>query len=232
MMDAARYEKKQASGLNWIEHDLQEVGFFQSLVVPKLLESGFFELKRSLYPPESYAYPLDVQLGDNSMQLAFYPPRVSLLTAQREDIEKSRNFELVTSALLDVKRQSATIDARFLLVYIPSEPHVYLPYLTDPQYVQNIIQDAHLVTLNSDRYLEITSNSAQSAILWDHLDHQSKALEAFAIQNDINFLNLTPDFQAKALEGSTLYNYVDTHWNEQGHNLAAEVVAKYILQNK
>jgi len=48
-------------------------------------------------------------------------------------------------------------------------------------------------------------------------------------------LDLTPHFRAEAASGAELYYPFDTHWNQNGHNLAAQAIANKMsdaLKNK
>jgi hypothetical protein len=60
------------------------------------------------------------------------------------------------------------------------------------------------------------------------MDDQARLMADFAAQQDIHFLDLTPVFQEEAGAGVELYYAFDTHWNQLGHNLAAETINEYL----
>jgi hypothetical protein len=229
LWDAIRYEEKKASGLDWIAYDVHSVSFWDRLIVPRLVDYAARRVKNQIRPPD-YAYPIHLKLGDPTLELAFTSQYVGILTMSRSQIEQSKNFELVKRAILEAKEVSETINAHFLLAYFPSEPHVYLPYITEPQMVADITRDAPSIVLNDSGALQMVAGPADSRLLKQNLDSQAQALASFALENGITFLDLTPYFQEKAAEGLELYNYADTHWNSAGHTLAAQILANFIMK--
>jgi len=229
LWDVVRYEEKKASGLDWIESDIQSASFWDKLIVPRLVNYGAKLVKNRLYPPD-YAYPIHLDLGNQDLELAFTSQYVGVLTTTRSQVEQSHNFELVKRAILEAKEISQSMNARFLLVYFPSEPHVYLPYIDSPQVLADITRDAPSIQLNDKSILEMVPRPPDPLLLKQNLDGQVQAVSSFAVENDIDFLDLTPYFQEKAKEGIELYNYSDTHWNNAGHTLAAQILANYITK--
>ncbi len=63
----------------------------------------------------------------------------------------------------------------------------------------------------------------------------AKRLSAACEQNGIACLDTTDRFVNEAVrlaqQGERLYYKFDWHWNAHGHQLAAELLAKYILAN-
>jgi SGNH hydrolase-like domain, acetyltransferase AlgX len=60
------------------------------------------------------------------------------------------------------------------------------------------------------------------------MDDQANLLAEFAAEQDISFLDLTSYFQKEADAGAELYYPYDTHWNQIGHDLAAEAIARFM----
>jgi hypothetical protein len=56
------------------------------------------------------------------------------------------------------------------------------------------------------------------------------ALEGIAMRNELRFVNLFAPFQSGDA-GKLYFHGGDDHWNETGQRLAAELVARYLLQN-
>ena len=65
----------------------------------------------------------------------------------------------------------------------------------------------------------------------DSLDifYPNKVLSDFFIKHSIYYVDLLRDFQRKS-QTSKLYLTRDTHWNEEGNKLAAEIIASYIKE--
>ena len=56
----------------------------------------------------------------------------------------------------------------------------------------------------------------------------NRQLAGFTVRYDISFLDLYPSFKEAA--GETKLYFRDSHWNEQGHALAAELISDYLAR--
>ena len=115
-----------------------------------------------------------------------------------------------------------------MLLYVPSKPHVYLPHLNDDLILSQVFMDVPTVELDEAGFLYLTNRAATPELVRQHMDEQAHLLADFASEQDIDFLDLTSHFQAEAGLGTELYYAFDTHWNQRGHNLAAQTIANYI----
>ena len=179
-----------------------------------------------------YRYPIQVSINGNDQELAFLPGYVSWLSASESAIEQSENYKLTTDTILKAKELSDEIGARFLVQYIPSKPHIYLPHITEKDSLNRIFSDARLVEQDEDGYLLFSEKLVTPEIVMAHLDDQLNVMEGFAASNEIEFIDLTPVFQAETSKGAALYYLFDTHWNQAGHDLAARITANYMLENQ
>jgi hypothetical protein len=125
---------------------------------------------------------------------------------------------------------SEGVRARFLLVYIPSKEHVYLPYLEDAETLRRVYADVPTLALDEAGYLQFTTLPATRELTLRYMDDQASLLADFAEDQDVAFLNLTSAFQEEAGTGAELYYPFDTHWNQRGHDLAAQTIASYMEQ--
>lgn len=181
-------------------------------------------------PPSNlrYRYPVTITIENTDLEMAFYPNYIAWLSASREIIETSRNYPLLTETILQARELSEASGARFLLVYIPTKAHVYLPYLNDPKVLGRVLVDVQTVGLNKAGFLEFTSQTATPDLVHKQMGDQEGVLADFAAEHDIAFLDLTSHFQAEADAGAELYIPFDTHWNQRGHDLAAQVIASLV----
>jgi hypothetical protein len=230
LWDAQRYEEKAASGLDWIEHDLDNATIWQTLVTPQFLRYMALKTRNAISPPD-YLYPLGLQINDQTLRLELTGQYVGVASAETDLIEQSRNLALTKGAILEARQAALDSGARFVLLYIPSEPHVYIPFLQDPALLEKVAHNAPAIELSEAGYLRFAARPVDPKTLRLHLDDQMQVLESFARQEGIEFLNLTPRFSDEAGKGVELYNYADTHWNAVGHSLAAQILADYIKKN-
>ena len=175
-----------------------------------------------------YRYPITMRIDGTDLEIAFFSAYVSWLSVSGEVMESSRGFRTVRDTILTAQELSEEVNARLLLVYIPSKEHVYLPYLEDVETVKRVFADVPTLALDEAGFLQFTNAPATLELTLQHMDDQANLLADFADDQDIAFLNLTSTFQEQAGTGVELYYPFDTHWNQQGHDLAAQTIASYM----
>jgi len=230
LWDAQQYEMHRASGLSWVGYDLRDVGFYDRLVLPVLARRGIAQFERwwEPKPAEAYRYPIQAQVAGRELGLVFADQYVGRLTAPRADIEASVNLKLTAEALRRGRDVAREIGARFTVVYIPSEERVYLPLLRDNPGLDRAIDGVFTSAVGPDGALGPTATPVDLETLFANLDAQAQVMEALVRGEGIGWLDLTPAFREAASRGETLYNYADTHWNGEGHKLAASVLGPYL----
>lgn len=120
------------------------------------------------------------------------------------DWEKA--WQMTRALIKEIKLISQDKGANFLLVYIPD--------LTE---IDSELWNSALEEYPSVKDLE-----------WD-LDKPSNTLEKLSQQEDINYLNLLPFFREYVAEtGEELY---EDHFSIQGHELAAELMYEFLINN-
>ncbi|MEA1885123.1 MAG: SGNH/GDSL hydrolase family protein [Thermotogota bacterium] len=62
------------------------------------------------------------------------------------------------------------------------------------------------------------------------LEKPQKKLIRFCEGNDVYYIDLLPKFKEKSMNGDRLYYESDVHWNEKGHELAADIIAESLLK--
>ena len=176
----------------------------------------------------NYRYPITVTIDHKELEMVFYSSYISWLSLSKEAIAASQNYRLVGDTILQVQEVSKAAEAEFLLVYVPSKSHVYLPYVTDPETVAQVFTDVPVIELDDTGFLQFRNKTASPEAVRQHMDDQADLMADFAAEHDIRFLDLTPSFQEEAGAGVELYYPFDTHWNQLGHDLAAETIYNYI----
>jgi hypothetical protein len=176
----------------------------------------------------NYRYPILVTIHDTNMEMAFFSYYISWLSVSGEEIAKSRNYHIVEETILKINDACQASESRFLLVYVPSKEHIYLPYVNDTETMEKVFSDVPALKLDKDGFLQFTSQKTTEEVTRKQMGDQSHLLAGFASENSIDYLDLTSWFQEEASEGVELYYPFDTHWNQGGHNLAARTIANYI----
>jgi hypothetical protein len=175
-----------------------------------------------------YRYPITIRADGTNLEMTFFSAYISWLSVSGEVMEASQGYRIVRDTILSARALSEEVDARFLLVYIPSKEHVYLPYLEDVETVRRVFADVPTLAQDEAGFLEFTSRPATLELALRHMDDQANLLADFAQDQELAFLNLTPTFREAAATGVELYYPFDSHWNQQGHDLAAQTIASYM----
>jgi hypothetical protein len=176
---------------------------------------------------ENYRYPITLKLGQAEADMVFFSGYIAWLSVSREVIESSRNYDLAGETILQMRDLSAAAGADFLLVYVPTKEHVYLPFLKEAQAQESVYQDVPELGLDAGGFLQFTSQRAGPELVRQHMDAQEQVMADFATAHQVDFLDLTPAFAEAAAAGAQLYYSFDTHWNQLGHDLAAQAIAEY-----
>ena len=176
----------------------------------------------------NYRYPITLTINHKELETVFFSSYISWLSLDKETIAASQNYHLVRESILQVQTLSEAAGANFLLVYVPSKSHVYLPYLDDPETLEDIFVDVPRLELDDAGFIQFTNKTSTPELTRQHMDDQAGLMADFAVEQDIHFLDLTPVFQEEASAGVELYYGFDTHWNQLGHNLAAETINEYL----
>ena len=98
-----------------------------------------------------------------------------------------------------------------------------------PPEEDKVVAHVHITT-DANGFRNIPPEKATPEFARQHMDHQADLLADFAAKHNINYLDLTPYFRAEAGTSAELYYWFDTHWNQLGHDLAAETINEYIKE--
>jgi hypothetical protein len=228
--DAPAFASKRASGMSWIEEDLASAGPYARSAALQSLRGALGAAYASVFGAAAAGrprFPLAVSLGGREVSLAFFDVYLAALTATRADIEASRNFAYVRATLLELRQATAAAGARLLVVFVPSKEHLYGALISDPDVLRRALAGVDKVALFPDDSLRSSAAPATPEAVWAHRDDQRDAVVELTRQLDIDVLDLTPAFLAQAAGGAELYYLADTHWNQSGHDLAAQLIAAY-----
>jgi hypothetical protein len=233
LWDAMVYEQHRASGLRWDAYDLQGSRFLDRLVLPAFVEWQLDKMARGRENADQIQtrYPLRAEIDGHVLDLVFADLYVRRLSAGRADIEASLNLGYSVDAIASAADVAHQAGIEFGLVYIPSEPSVYLPLLTDDEALRRAVGAVQAEARTEDGWLQPIGEAPLSLKrLRSTLGDQAGVMADFAEANNIPFIDLSSAFRAEAAKGTLLYNHVDTHWNDAGQALAAKTVADALVR--
>jgi hypothetical protein len=104
-----------------------------------------------------YRYPMTVTIDKQDLKIVFFSYYISWLSVNRETIESSQDYRLASDTILQIRELSDEAGAHFLLVFVPSKEHVYLPYLNDADVIERVFTDVPAIALYKYVFLIFTT---------------------------------------------------------------------------
>jgi hypothetical protein len=122
------------------------------------------------------------------------------------------SWHITEAMLVQLKKEAAMINSELLIFFVPHEAAVY-----------------------PDMWETIKKNYGFTDEHWD-VDQVSLELGAVCRSSDIDFLDPTELFRAKAKElqkdNERLYDPINEHWNNAGNEFVGKLLADYIMKSK
>jgi lysophospholipase L1-like esterase len=142
-----------------------------------------------------------ISYRDSDVDFVLFPLTHNFLSPQ--DPNYQPGLTQLQDGIRHVQQQCKTLDCQLVVVLIPTKEMVYLPR------VQKAFtpEQKQLVTGAFTTYRQV---------------------DAFLTQQGVRHYDLTPDFQKAAQKGPQLYFRIDGHWNAQGHQVAAQILERYL----
>ncbi|HEY2140139.1 MAG TPA: hypothetical protein VGH00_08665 [Chthoniobacterales bacterium] len=165
----------------------------------------------------------EVPTPQGPLRFAFMPPYLQKLAASRSEIERSRGWKLVRSALVKMRDTCVDHQSRLIVMFIPSKDEVYWP-LVDRSLGQEELQHS-LDFISSYNHMPL-----RSADIRENRLALNQLMQEFCASAGISFLDLTPALEEAAASGRAVYFPDDAHWNAAGHEIAAERLGEFLVR--
>jgi len=175
----------------------------------------------------NYKYPLPLHIGDETYELAFHDLYIARLNGARDIFANSRNVSIFREELDKIISDSR--NACVGLIYIPTKAHLYLRY-ADPDARARVLEETDALELDDQNWLQVARPTiAIDFETWEsRLNNQRDAISGIVADAGIHFIDLTPEFESAAAKGEMLFYTYDSHWNQDGHDLAGKIIANYL----
>jgi|GEM_PF-6897387 len=170
-------------------------------------------------------FPISVS---DTYEMAFFPPYFWGLNAKIDTFERSRNVETYGAMLAELRADYP--NTCLLMVYIPTKSRVYFPLLTQEQQLIYLTTDYAELTTGGNGYLSPQPAAFNPDTLPDFLSrlgNQEAVIASLVAQYEIDFVSLYDATLERAQDGEFVYYPFDTHWNQAGYDMAAEVMIEY-----
>jgi hypothetical protein len=220
----AYFEGNDLNEIHQSYHHLQDQGNLDGLL--ERMRTSVFHPTVTTNPDDEYKYPLDLSIDGNTYLQGFHDIYLGRISAPYEVFAESFNVAVFKEGLGEIVELSG--DACVGLVFIPAKAHIYLRY-ANPEVRERVLASAaKSVSLNKEGWLRYEPAKIEYETFARNLDSQAELIGDIADEFDIHFINLTPHFQEAAAQGEMLYYTYDSHWNQAGHNLAGQVIGRYL----
>lgn len=152
-------------------------------------------------------YPL-IARTELPTPVIFYRYFLPQLRLNMFDLLASEKMRLTRTSISEIASAMQAAGGELILMYIPTKIEIYWEYLDDESKEKFIAIESRDYGVGGLKHLE------------PNLHVQRQVMREFADEIDIAFLDLTPSLQAAVQDGITPYFVADTHWNQQGHDIA------------
>jgi len=166
-------------------------------------------------PAHSCHYPIMAHT-DPPTPVAFYRKFLPLLGTDRDALLQSKALQLTKQSISEMANALASYGAELLLLYIPQRAELYWNYLDEAS-------KATIVAVES-RDRRITGLDK----IDENLSVQRDIMKQLAADLGVSFLDLTPPLADAIRAGQAPYFFADTHWNQQGHNVARNALLDFL----
>lgn len=211
--DSAKFAEMQRAGITWHEETHRGKSPPDYSVVFRLLQflSGATTFKAEI----DCHYPLMAQT-DPPAPVAFYRRFLPWLGEDEQSLRNSEEFKLTKMSISEMAAALQSINAEFLLLYIPQKAEIYWNYLDDKSRRTIIDVESRDGKLSGLQNIDL------------NLSAQRDAMRELAEDIGIAFLDLTPVLAQAIGGGQVPYFFADTHWNQNGHDIARNVLLDFL----
>jgi SGNH hydrolase-like domain, acetyltransferase AlgX len=206
----------EGNDMNDIRHYLQwkdtKVYPYTILTGKNFLQRYFMALKDVVYGPlvsilggYSQSSPgnlITIHVGDSTIKTA-----VSYKNETRTpgELLKLHEWNHLKELLVEFKSIAEENNIVPIVLFLPTKAHIYAEYSTPDS-------ETNWMTIR-DQQIAVK-------------DHVATAVQTLCRETGIELISLVPTFERAASQGEFLYYPFDTHWNSEGRQLAASVVAE------
>lgn len=160
--------------------------------------------------------PIQVQSKSQIFEMGFAPSS-PLVFQEKEQILSHPGFDKTVKTIETMASECGEKSVHFLVFAVPEKMSAYMDEIVEPQSRERLLEQQNITD-------QFDFNQARKLI-----DNASSMFAQELTQRSIHFVDLTDAFRdAAKQEDELLYFPFDTHWNPNGHALAANILAEEI----
>jgi hypothetical protein len=121
----------------------------------------------------------------------------------------NKSWEITEALIEQLKKDTSSLHMKLIIFYVPDRAEVYL-----------------------EEWEDTLKKFGLQAEDWD-IQKPARKLGEICKALNIDYINATDEFRKEAmrLNGQQLYWRYDRHWNDKGHQLAANILCNYIYKH-
>ncbi len=218
LADAAAVERHQAAGIRTYADLFDRPARPRSLLFDLVVKA----VSGPEAPPPADSLPgFSFPAGGGEQRIWFHPEYLRQLARPRDQLEADPAWAIAAGVLGRVAADLEQRPIRLLVVYLPSKPEVYLPWVREDQALAYRVASfgAAAPADSAEDFWRLTN---------ENRGELESLLEDFCAVQSIAFLSLTGPLTDLARDGELGYLAADTHWNEIGQGAALEPLAAWL----
>ena len=176
--------------------------------------------------PRSAALSFDrgmftVPVGERAVRFAFMPPYLNTLNYSEADLRARAGWTLTSAAIRGMREASRSFGAEFIVMFVPFKSQVYLP-LVERAFAPAALRAALAFSLNRfQRPVDLD-------LLHRNRLAQNDMMRQLCEAEQIPFVDTTAALEARVQAGENMYFPDESHLNEAGEALLADVLAAFL----
>ncbi|MGB1289232.1 MAG: alginate O-acetyltransferase AlgX-related protein [Aggregatilineales bacterium] len=198
---------------------------------PWITEQAQRNFEREFRPitKDHYTYPMPTIIGGNYYDLALHEHLLWWQRAPENGFAESRSYDML-SETLDMADEILPETCK-AFIFIPTKEQLYFPYIEFGTR-KWLMYVGERPEPGADGILRLNpaplGDEDDAQLIDEILYEQRDAMQALAEEKGWIFIDLLDPFAERVAQGELLYYKYDTHWNQAGHTLAADVIAEAV----
>ncbi len=171
--------------------------------------------------------PLRIPAEGDGKPYTFAPKQLRDLYESREQFEQDKHWLNPRGQITKIHEVCREIGAQLVVVFAPTKAHVTLPLVAD--------------RLPPEKVRAFTGMSVKKALppaevllknLLLRADARESVVGDYCRRESISFVGLTPHLREAIIANEQVYYTYDQHWTPLGHDVAADAIARSLMQNQ
>ena len=204
--------------------------------VVRNLPINLFDTSNQPYQPTEpgpYRFPVTVEANGVRTDFAFHEDHIMWLNSQTDQLSESANIAAIRNAWFLITEIPNVLADRtcVMIAYLPSKAEVYAPFVVPEDRGDFIGENPYSYVLTNGKGSLFERQYAP--VTWDEMMETRLNVHDLFIQEatwrGFEVVDLSIPLSEAASRGEVVFYPYDTHLNERGHEIVANAIADFIL---